>query len=721
VLFEEATDQRDTTQVPVKRVSASEPARHLEEEVGRLKSRLRTTVEQYETQAEELKASNEELQAINEELRSATEELETSKEELQSLNEELRTVNQELKVKIDEQTQASNDIQNLINSTDFGTVFIDRGGRIKLFTPRARDIFALIPSDKGRPLTDISNELIDVDLPGDVDRVLDRLERLEREVQTRSGRWYLMRLVPYRTGDDKIDGVVLTFVDITERRRATERVLESEARLQRAIEVESVGVLFFTLEGVITDANDAFLRLGGYTREMLRAGALRWHTLATADRHGQFAAALESLTTSGHAAPYEVECVRPDGTVWSAIFASRRLSSTDAVAFVIDITDRQRVNYALLEADRRRNEFLAALAHELRNPLAPIAAALDVMKLSNDGPRMGQARQVMERQVQHIIRLVEDLLELSRITLGKMDVRRDPIDLGTTLRASVETCAPAIDAARHGLIVSITPAPLVVRGDAVRLTQVFTNLLSNAAKYTPHGGTIRLTAEKVDGKAAITVADNGVGIAPQTLPYVFDLFTQGIQPAGGAHSGLGVGLALVRTLVEAHGGTVEATSAGLHHGSTFVVRLPIITPPPEIAAEPPPAATDISAHRIVVVDDNQDAANSLEALLSTLGADVRVAYDGLDGIAAIKQHRPSVVFIDLGMPGTDGFAVAKTITDDPDLSPVLVALTGWGQPDIQRRTRDSGFEYHLTKPASLEQLRGVLARVPTPEDRPARE
>jgi CheY-like chemotaxis protein len=213
----------------------------------------------------------------------------------------------------------------------------------------------------------------------------------------------------------------------------------------------------------------------------------------------------------------------------------------------------------------------------------------------------------------------------------------------------------------------------------------------------------------------VAVSDNGIGIAPHLLPHVFDLFTQG-QPSGGPRGGLGIGLALVRTVIDAHGGTVQVSSGGVHRGSTFVVRLPLVAAAALTETLPPAATTDVNAHRIVVMDDNEDAANSLEALLSTLGADVRVAYGGEDGLAVVREHRPSVVFVDLGMPGTDGFAVAKAITADPALSPVLIALTGWGQPDIQRRTADAGFRHHLTKPASLEQIQAVLATVPAPGD-----
>jgi two-component system CheB/CheR fusion protein len=715
VLFEEAeTDaavtERDEASL---RVAAAEPARQMEEELVRLKSQLRTTVEQYETQAEELKASNEELQAINEELRSATEELETSKEELQSLNEELRTVNQELKVKIEEQTQASNDVQNLINSTDIGTVFLDRTGRIKLFTPRARDIFNLIPSDRGRPLDDINSHLVDVDLQNDVDLVLDRLERVEREVATRAGRWYLMRVGPYRTADDHIDGVVLTFVDITERKRSAERLQHSEERLRRALEVETIGVIFFGADHGITDTNEAFLKMSGYSRDDLRAGRLRWDTLTTREWRPEFERALNDLRTSGRVVPFQLELCRPDDTRWTALFAATALSETEHVAFVNDVTERQRATEALRAADQRKNEFLATLAHELRNPLAPIATGLELLEMSSGvGPIAEQARAVMQRQLAHIVRLVEDLLEVSRITLGKIELHREPIELGTAIRAVIASQTPAIESGHYDLVVDVPDEPLTVEADPIRIGQIFVNLLNNAIKYTPDGGRITVSVVPKGEWAQVAIKDSGIGIPERMLPTVFDMFAQGEDlPPGHVRSGLGVGLTLVRTLVEGHGGHVQAFSGGPGKGSEFVVSLPLA---PHVAAAAPvePVAVDLSGYAVLVVDDNHDAANSLGMLLTLLGAQVDVAYTGSQALASVGRHAPRLVFLDIGMPNMDGYEVAKRIRSlKLDEQPVLVALTGWGQEHNRQAAYDAGFDHHLTKPADARRLRELLASI----------
>ena len=529
---------------------------------------------------------------------------------------------------------------------------------------------------------------------------------------TRDGRWQLMRMAPYRTSDDRIDGVVLTFVDVTERKLAAVQLAESERRLRRALEVDTVGVLFIGTGGLVTRTNEAFFRLSGLSREDLAAGNLRWEDLAAPEKRADFASALEELRGSGRLVPYELECRRPGGAPWWALVTGTRLNETEAVIFLVDITDRHMAVEELEEDDRRKNEFLAALAHELRNPLAPIAAGLEVLRLSGavDG-RATRAREVMERQVQHMIRLVEDLLEVSRITLGKIELRREPSDLAPILRTAIEACAPTFRAGQQTVTVDITAEPLPMYGDPVRLVQVFTNLLRNAAKYTPEDGSIAINAAREGGQAVVTVTDTGMGIPPKMLPRIFDLFTQGpLLPDGQFQTGLGIGLTLVRTLVEAHGGQVAAASEGVGKGATFSVRLPLMPVQPAVPEPEAPVAVDLSAHRIVVVDDNHDAADSLATLLSMLEAEVHVAYTGRDALAQIAEHQPSIVFVDLGMPGMDGFEVAREARRrHPGEAMTLVALTGWGQQQAKQAVADAGFDHHVTKPASMERLTEILS------------
>ena len=706
VLFEQ-TEAADKPAVKPAAQLAADPAGQLEDEVVRLKSQLRATVEQHDTQAEELKASNEELQAINEELRSATEELETSREELQSLNEELRTVNQELKVKVDEQTQSSNDLQNLINSTDIGTVFLDRTGRIKLYTPRTRDLFNLIPSDRGRPLADINNHLVDATLQADVERVLDRLERIEREVQTRDGQWYVLRIGPYRTADDRIDGVVLTSVDMTARKRALERVRASEERFRRSFEIETVGIVFLQPTGRITDANEAFLRMTGHTKEDL-SGRLRWETLMVPGVSAELADCLSQFATSGRLPPCEVEHIRPDGTRWWGLYTATRLDDQESVAFVVDTTERRQAEASLRDADRRKNEFLATLAHELRNPLAPIATAVEILR-RKDVPEATaeRARDTLQRQVRQLVRLVDDLLELSRITHGKIELRRHRVALGEVVETAIETAKPVIDQARHRLLVNMPAEPFFVYADSARLAQVFANLLHNAAKYTPQGGEISVAAALTGREIRVAVRDNGIGIPSDVLPKVFDIFAQGHRlPPGHDQTGLGIGLTLARMLVETHGGRIEVRSDGPGKGSEFTVYLPQA---PDDFVEPPPSTTtapeDLRGKRVLVVDDNRDAASTLVTLLSLHGADATAAFTGDEGLAAAAARPPEIAFLDLGMPGMDGFELAQRIRSvSPGRAVTLVAVSGRDQPHDRQAAMAAGFDGYLTKPATYDQI-----------------
>jgi two-component system, chemotaxis family, CheB/CheR fusion protein len=354
VLFDEQTSDTEAVAPAAPATMArGDTAQHLEDELIRLQAQLRATVDAHEAQAEDLRASNEELVALNEELRASAEELETSKEELQSVNEELRTVNQELKIKIEEQAQAADDIQNLLNSTDIGTVFLDRQLRVQLYTRPAGQIFSLIPADRGRPLLDIRSQLVDTDLAGDIDRVLQKVHVLEREVQTSQGRWYMMRFLPYKTADNRVDGVILTFVDITERRRAEEALRLSEERLRHAIAIETVAIIFFTMEGSITAANNAFFRMSGYTREDLEQGQVRWDDMTPPEYADQWRRGAQELLDVGHTTPYELECIRKDGSRWWALFAATRLNDREGAQFIIEITASKRAQERLRESESR--------------------------------------------------------------------------------------------------------------------------------------------------------------------------------------------------------------------------------------------------------------------------------------------------------------------------------------------------------------------------------
>jgi PAS domain S-box-containing protein len=372
----------------------------------------------------------------------------------------------------------------------------------------------------------------------------------------------------------------------------------------------------------------------------------------------------------------------------------------------------------LREADRRKDEFLATLAHELRNPLAPIRNSLNILRLSaRDAAAQEKVVDMMQRQVNHMVRLVDDLLEVSRITRGKIELRKEIVELAAVVRGAVETAGPVIEAAGHRLTLALPSEPVLLDADPVRLAQVLANLLHNAAKYTEEGGQITLGASRDGDRATLSVRDTGTGIPAEMLPRVFDLFTQIDRTLGRAQGGLGIGLALVKSLVQLHGGAVEVRSDGPGQGSEFIVTLPLAGADAAGRTGKKPAAEAalvLARQPILVVDDNRDAADSLAMMLRYLGADVRTAYNGPAALEAVRVHRPAVIFLDIGMPGMDGYAVAAEVRRQPQFQDVtLIALTGWGQEADKRRSEEAGFNHHMVKPPdpqAIEALLGSIAR-----------
>jgi two-component system, sensor histidine kinase len=373
------------------------------------------------------------------------------------------------------------------------------------------------------------------------------------------------------------------------------------------------------------------------------------------------------------------------------------------------LAERARTEETLRVADQRKDEFLATLGHELRNPLAPLLTGLQLLKLVGlQAPVAQRVSAVMERQISHLIRLVDDLLEVSRITRGIIDVQREPLDLAAIVRSAIDTSRPAVEAAGHALSVDIPAEPITIAGDAVRLTQVFANLLTNSAKYTNTGGHIWLTVRREDEHAVVAVRDDGIGIQPDQLAAVFDMFTQVDRSSRRTQGGLGIGLTLVRSLVTMHGGRVEARSQGLGAGSEFVVELPILAGQP-VAPDTSTPPQAFPPRRILVVDDNADAAETLGALLTALGAVVVVVNSGDAALGKLDSFNPDTVLLDIGMPEMDGYEVSRRIRATAEhRNLLLIALTGWGQEHDYRRSHVAGFDHHLVKPPDIEQLRDLL-------------
>jgi len=409
--------------------------------------------------------------------------------------------------------------------------------------------------------------------------------------------------------------------------------------------------------------------------------------------------------------------------------ANAELESAN-VSLQNEITERARVELALKEADRHKDEFLAMLAHELRNPLAPIYNAVQLMRRKSiDDPQLVWSRDVIERQTMHLSRLVDDLLDVSRITRGKINLTKEPLEVTNLISRAVETTHPLIVERAHDLVIDVPDEPLRVLGDPTRLTQALGNVLSNAAKYTERGGRITVRVSREGPEVLIRVIDNGEGIPADLLPVIFNLFTQLERTSGHAQGGLGIGLALVRKLVEMHGGSVTAHSDGVGHGSEFVIRLPLQTPTEQIGEvsdvhtngssngplDPSAQETgDRVKRRILLADDNNDALESLATLLQLGGHDVVTASNGALALECAERHRPEVMLLDIGMPLLDGYEVARRIRVQPwGRQITLVALTGWGQDSDRRRSREAGFDTHLVKPLDMDKLMDLLERLPS--------
>ncbi len=507
----------------------------------------------------------------------------------------------------------------------------------------------------------------------------------------------------------------------TEAKLAAEALRESEGRLRVAMAAAEMGTWLWRIAADQQLLDDSLRRLMGLRSEE------EVHTLddflraVHPDDRITVRREFERCVREGGELGVEFRTVWPDGTVhWLRDQGKVFPSADDGPAFMtgacVDITERKRSEEALKEMDRRKDEFLAMLGHELRNPLAPIRNALQILKLAGHDPgAVARTREMMDRQVQQLARLVDDLLDVSRITRGVVELRRAVVDVRDVVARAVETARPLIDAKRHRLNVAQPSGPVFVEGDPVRLAQVVGNLLNNAAKYTPEGGDIAVAFGVEGEQAVVRVRDNGAGIPANMLPRVFDLFTQVEQTIDRAQGGLGIGLTLVRSLVEMQGGSVEAHSGGPGRGSEFVIRLPAWA-----GAEPGPPPADqhgVATHgpgcRVLVVDDNVDAAESLAMLLRLSGYDVRTANDGSAALEAARAFHPEAVVLDVGLPGMDGYEVARRLRREPGAEGLLlIALTGYGQEEDQRRSARAGFDHHLVKPADPIALDKLLRTAP---------
>ncbi|AEG93986.1 candidate histidine kinase, hybrid [Ramlibacter tataouinensis TTB310] len=568
-----------------------------------------------------------------------------------------------------------------------------------------------------------------------------RAFQLEHRLRRADGRWHWV----IDAGQPRFDeaGTFLGFVgsvtDIHERRLAEQRLRDSEERYRgfvanstegiwriefdppvdtRLPPAEQVSLIY--RQGRFAECNDAFARMYGFSAAAELEGQSL--SLMLPQQQAGARAYLEALIAQGYRAS-EVEFEQRDRGGRTLHFANSLTGVLEngwlvrAWGTQRDITDRKRAEQALLEADRRKDDFLATLAHELRNPLAPIRNAVELQRRLPPGhPALPRQRDLIDRQVSHLTRLVDDLLDVSRITRDKLELRRVPVAVADLVRDAVDSCRADLDAGRHALALDLPAQPLTVQGDPVRLVQILGNLLGNAARYSPPGTPVRLAVRAEAPEVVVfTVTDQGEGIAQDDLPRLFDLFFQARRGSDRPHGGLGIGLSLVQRLVQLHGGTVRASSAGPGRGSEFEVRLPNPAAAADVPAEaamrlpaPQPAGP---AARVLVVDDNRDAADTLAAWLDVMGCETATAYDGQEGLEKVAAMKPDAVVLDLGMPRLDGWQACERIRQLPGGGEMLlVAVSGWGQERDRQRTARAGFDAHLVKPIAPDALLELVYR-----------
>lgn len=711
-------------------------SRHLQDEIERIRDELQSTVEELQSSNEELRAANEETMSINEELQSSNEELETSKEELQSLNEELVTVNAQLQSKMDELESTTSDLGSLLTSTSIAVIFLDVHFRIRQFTPAIGDLIDLIPSDVGRPLKDLATKFDDPSLISDCAEVLGKLVPRETEVYSESGRYYMRRIHPYRTTDNRITGIVITFIDVTGRKAVEESLRASEERLRLLTEgARDFAMILLDAQGNIATWNIGAERLLGHSeRDVVgQSGSL---LLPSEGRQAAWDAELSQAAHKGKASEDKLH-LRKNGTefwgngILHAIYGSHG-KVTGYVKVLRDDTARRTHDERRDEAARRdqqgrldaegatdlRDRFLAVLSHELRTPLSAILIWSQVLQA--EGATEEQRRQglkAIEQSAEAQKQLLNELLDTSRIAAGKLQLQLQPTDIGELIESTVQTLRPNAQAAEVEIDVNLPESEILAAVDPDRIRQVVFNLLTNAIKFNSRPGRVSIAVRQSGQDVLMQIEDSGRGITAEFLPQVFAPFSQQDSESTRSQGGLGLGLAISKQLVELHGGTIRAASPGRNLGSTFTIRLPLIRPTAHSSADRKSATAPPElprGSRILLIEDDEPTRVALVNLLKRAGAEVTALASTAEALPTFQRVRPQLIVSDVGLPGEDGFSLMRRLRDweeKQQLTPTAaIALTAFAREDDQLHAIVAGFQQHVSKPVDGEFLLRIIAR-----------
>lgn len=702
-----------------------------DEEVARLKIELAATRDylqaiwgEHQDTTEQLGTANEELIAANEELQSTNEELQSAKEELQSTNEELTTLNEELNNRNQQLDVVANDLVNVLESVQIPVIMVDKDLRIRRFTPTAREISSLLPGDVGRSIDDVKLKIRVDDL---VDRIRDTIVSVtprEYEVQGLDARWFKLHIRPYRTADNRLDGVVLAFLDIDVLKRALQVAERARDYANRIVATVPMSLVVLDEKLRIISANPqfsaSFAARGSPTKLLglfeLCAGALDVPVLREATER--------SLATRSSFQDLEIQCTFPVGGRRELVVTGCPIESANGDLMLLlaveDITERHLLEASekqsrveAEQANRAKDLFLATLSHELRTPLSTILMSAQMLKqMETADPKIRRASTAIERAVGNQVRLIDDLLDISRIVSGKLMLDLQAVDLANIVQSAVDVAQASAAAKGVALEFTIHDHLRPVHGDPVRLQQVAANLLNNSIKFTPHGGKITVGLQALNGNAHLTVSDTGIGLRAELIPHLFTRFVQAESSMTRTHGGLGLGLAIVRHIVNVHGGEVSAESLGEDRGATFTVTLPLALLTDTAPLPPRRTVTrSIGGVRVLLVEDDDDTREACAAMLEAQGAEVRTAHSVSHGLAVLEKFVPQVILCDIAMPGEDGYSfIRKLRTGSGGIRGIpAAALTALAGEEDRRKALESGFQMHLAKPIDADRLATAVA------------